>query len=89
MTEKTAVTNNKPEDSHAVPSVKVRSALRASLFWLCTSVGVVALVVVLPMFGWSLWMAILIALLLACPAIVAWVLIVLRHPRVTISRNMR
>jgi len=81
------MTNDMRKDSDSAPSINVRSAWHARLYWLCTSVGVVALAVVLLLFGWSVWAAILIALVLACPAVVAWVLITQRYPKVTILRN--
>jgi Flp pilus assembly protein TadB len=79
--------NDTRKNSSAEPSIQVRPALHARLYWLCMSVGAIALVVALLLFGWSIWIAILIALLLACPAVVAWVLIAQRYPKVTISRN--
>jgi hypothetical protein len=44
------------------------------LLWLCVPIGIVAVVVILLLFRLSLWSAVGIALLIACPMIVAWAL---------------
>ena len=45
------------------------------LLWLCVPIGIVALLVILLLFGLSLWSALAIAFLIACPLVVACVLI--------------
>lgn len=41
------------------------------LLWLCVPIGIVAVVVVLLLFGLSLWSAMAIAFLIACPLVVS------------------
>jgi uncharacterized membrane protein len=48
------------------------------LLWLCIPIGIVALLVILLLFGLSVWSALAIAFLIACPLVVAWVLIAQR-----------
>jgi len=45
------------------------------LLWLCVPIGILALVVILLLFGLSLWSALAIALLIVCPLVVVWVLV--------------
>ena len=45
------------------------------VIWLCVPIGIVALVVVLLLFGLSLWSALAIAFLIACPLVIVWVLV--------------
>ena len=45
------------------------------MIWLCVPIGIVALVVVLLLFGLSLWSALAIAFLIACPLVIVWVLV--------------
>ena len=45
------------------------------LLWLCVPIGIVAVVVILLLFGLSLWSALAIALLIVCPLVVVWVLV--------------
>ena len=43
--------------------------------WLCPLIGVVAAAVLLVFWGFTLWTAITLALLLVCPAVVIWALL--------------
>jgi hypothetical protein len=54
-------------------SLEARLADR--LLWLCVPIGLVAVVVILLLFGLSLWPALAIAFLIACPMVVVWVLV--------------
>jgi hypothetical protein len=45
------------------------------VLWLCVPIGIVALVVILLLFGLSLWSALAIAFLIACPVVIVWVLV--------------
>jgi predicted cobalt transporter CbtA len=45
------------------------------LLWLCVPIGIVAAVVILLLFGLSLWLALAIAVLIVCPLVVVWVLV--------------
>ena len=45
------------------------------VLWLCVPIGIVALAAILLLFGLSVWSALAIAFLIACPLVVAWVLI--------------
>jgi hypothetical protein len=49
--------------------------LTARLLWLCVPIGIVAVVVILLLFGLSLWSALAIAFLIVCPLVVVWVLV--------------
>lgn len=48
------------------------------LVWLCIAVSVVAAVAILLLFGLSLWTLLALIFLIACPAVVAWALVVQR-----------
>jgi hypothetical protein len=48
------------------------------VFWLCMPIGIIAAIVILLSFGLSWWSAVAIAFLIACPAVVIWVLVVER-----------
>jgi len=57
--------------------------LGVRLFWLCLPIGIASAIVLLLLFGLSWWSAVGIAFLIACPTIVAWLLVVeLRLPRI-------
>ena len=45
------------------------------LLWLCVPIGMVAVVVILLLFGLYLWSARAIAFLIVCPLVVVWVLV--------------
>jgi hypothetical protein len=45
------------------------------LLWLCVPIGILALVVILILFGLSLWSALAIAFLIVCPLVVVRVLV--------------
>ena len=45
------------------------------LLWLGVPIGMVAVVVILLLFGLSLWSALAIAFLIVCPLVVVWVLV--------------
>ena len=47
--------------------------------WLCPLVGVIAAAVVLGLFGVKLWTAVTVALLISCPLVIAWVLLIDRR----------
>ena len=48
--------------------------------WLCPLVAVALAAGVFLLFGWSLWSALLGALVLVCPVLLAWGVIKLRQP---------
>ena len=48
------------------------------LVWLCMAVSIVAAVAILLLFGLSWWTLVALIFLIACPAIVAWALVVQR-----------
>jgi len=48
--------------------------------WLCPWFAIALAAAVLFLWGLTLWTALLVALLLVCPAIMLWGLIKLRHP---------
>lgn len=72
-----------PDDSHfhwqAAPVAPESTRVVHRLIWLCPAIGIVAGGVVLWLLGFSLWTAIVIVLLLACPAVIAWVLLIERQ----------
>ena len=45
------------------------------VLWLCVPIGIVALAAILLLFGLSVWSALAIAFLIACPLMVVWVLV--------------
>ncbi len=64
-----------------------RQGLFARLLWICGVVGVLAAATILFLFGISTWTAIAVVLLLACPAVVAWVLVDERKRRPPTPRS--
>jgi hypothetical protein len=57
------------------PSEATAPRLADCLLWLCVPIGIVAVVVILLLFGLSLWSALAIVFLIACPLVVVWVLV--------------
>jgi uncharacterized membrane protein len=45
------------------------------LFWLCIPIGIIAAIVILLLFGLAWWSAVAIAFLIACPLVVAGVIV--------------
>jgi hypothetical protein len=72
----------------ASPAAKARR-LADRLLWLCVPIGIVAVVVILLLFGLSLWSALAIAFLIACPLVVVWVLVAQRGLPGSRRRNRR
>lgn len=58
-----------------------RQRFASRLLWICGAIGVLAAATILFLFGISTWTAIAVVLLLACPAVVAWVLVDERKQR--------
>lgn len=58
-------------DRNSSMQTELRPALHDRIIWLCAAVGAIAAIAVLFLFGWSLWTAIAIAILIACPTVVA------------------
>jgi membrane protein implicated in regulation of membrane protease activity len=56
-----------------------RQRFARRLLWICGAIGVLAAATILLLFGISTWTAVAVLLLLACPAVVAWVLVVERN----------
>lgn len=61
-----------PQDSDREASALDRSF---RLFWLCLGVGLLAVAVVVWFFGLSWWTALVAALVIGCPVVVAWILL--------------
>lgn len=59
------------------------------LFWVCPAVSLAAAMIIVLVFGLSLWSAIGIAIVIACPFVVAWVLIIGRQSNVPAERSQR
>lgn len=70
-----------------VPTSAVSRQNFARLLWICGAVGVVAAATILFLFGISTWTAIAVVALLACPAVVAWVLVDERKQRPPTPRS--
>jgi membrane protein implicated in regulation of membrane protease activity len=51
------------------------------LLWLCPLVGLIAAAVSLGLFGVQLWTAITVALLITCPLVIVWALLIERRQR--------
>ena len=45
------------------------------VLWLCVPIGIVAFAAILLLFGLSVWSALAVAFLIACPLAVVWVLV--------------
>lgn len=52
---------------------------RSWLLWLCPLVGLIAGAVILGFFGVKLWTAITFVLLITCPLVIVWVLLIERR----------
>ena len=59
------------------------------LVWVCPAVSLAAALTILLVFGLSLWSVIGIAIVIACPFVVAWVLVVDRQSTVPRERSRR
>ena len=64
----------------AVPASSKAKAPRFAdrVLWLCVPIGILAVVLILLLFGLSWWSALAIAFLIACPLVVAWLLVAQR-----------
>ena len=54
-------------------------SLSDRLLWLCPIVGLLAGVVIVWLFGFTLWTALAFVFMIACPSTVAWVLLIERR----------
>jgi Flp pilus assembly protein TadB len=73
---------NQARDQSDVPADLIpRQRFASRLLWICGAIGVLAAVTILLLFGISTWTAIAFVVLLACPAVVAWVLVAERKQR--------
>lgn len=57
------------------------------LLWLCPLVGLIAGAVILGFFGVKLWTAITFALLITCPLVIVWVLLIERRQQPFTSQH--
>lgn len=77
--------SSKPNQTRGQSDVPVdlisRKRFASRLLWICGAVGGLAAVTILLLFGTSTWTAIAFVVLLACPAVVAWVLVAERNQR--------
>ncbi|WP_163272539.1 hypothetical protein [Chelativorans alearense] len=48
---------------------------RFSLFWLCLAVGLIAIAALIWLFGLTWWTALIAALVIGCPVVMAWALL--------------
>lgn len=66
-----------PKPAVPQPSDREASALNRSLrlFWLCLSVSPLAVAVLAWFFGLTWWMALVAALVIGCPVVVAWIVL--------------
>lgn len=53
--------------------------LKDRLLWICPTISLIAGIVILWLFGFSLWTSIAFVFLIACPLIIAWVLMIERQ----------
>ena len=58
---------------------KGATTLTDRILWLCPAIGLIAGAVVLWLFGLTLWTALGIMFLVACPLVVVWVLVIARR----------
>lgn len=52
---------------------------RSNLLWLCPIIGLLAGAAILWLFGIGLWTIVALLLLITCPYVVAWVLVIERQ----------
>jgi len=73
----------------AVPASSKAKAPRFAdrVLWLCVPIGILAVVLILLLFGLSLWSALAIAFLIVCPLVVVWVLVAERGLPGSLQRN--
>lgn len=60
-----------------------RTPLLGRILWLCVAVGLLAASVVLWFFGFTLWAAAALVLLVTCPLVVVWILRIEREQNPT------
>lgn len=66
--------DNRPASS---PHIEEKPAQKLKrLLWICPFVGLSAAAVVLGLYGFSLWAAIVFVLLIVCPLVIVWVLMI-------------
>jgi Flp pilus assembly protein TadB len=80
--------SNQARDQSDIPSDLIsRQRFASRLLWICGAIGVLAAVTILLLFGISTWTAIAFVVLLACPTVVAWMLVAERKQRPPSSRS--
>lgn len=71
---------SKNRQSPSVSSTFEQSTtLRDRLLWICPIIGLVAGATILWLFGIGLWTVVAFLFLIACPLVVAWVLVIERQ----------
>lgn len=60
-----------PDTANGVPA----PARRLRLFWLCLGLGLLAVVLLVWLFGLTWWTVLIAAVVIACPAIAAWIML--------------
>jgi uncharacterized membrane protein len=48
---------------------------RLHLFWLCLGLGLLAVIVLVWLFGFTWWTVLIAAFVIACPAVAAWLML--------------
>jgi hypothetical protein len=78
-----------PTRGHSTPTSPCPEksvALHDRLLWLCPIVGVLAGAIILLLFGFTLWTALALVFLIACPAMIVWVVVIARRQPPTTRR---
>ena len=55
--------------------------------WICAIIGFIAGVVVIWVFGFNLWTAVAFILLIGCPLVIVWALVIDRQPNSTARKK--
>lgn len=69
---------SRPPEPHTLPGDednRPEQGPRFASFWLCLAVGLIAIVAVVWLFGFTWWSALIAALLIGCPLAMAWILL--------------
>jgi hypothetical protein len=67
--------SSKPSVSPDAGRAISASGRRLRLFWLCLGLGLLAIAVLIWVFGLTWWTLVIAALVIACPAIAVWTLL--------------
>lgn len=70
---------NSKNEQHVSRRTRLIRGVNAQMLWACAIIGLIAAVVVLWIFGVNLWTVIVFILLIGCPGVIGWLLVIDRQ----------